>query len=308
MGIYKNTRGIMARKILLPLGVAALSFAAVNCSKTKAQKIQVALPEDETALTAPALETGVQSSTSTSVETETPQSPPVPAPTPTAFVADSHLNQRLPASLPTPNGQNAVGFRWEGLSVSGSETCATENIYTVFAGTQALFGFRNLGLALPPLSGLKKSFSCDVTANVTLPLGTYVKSIEQSFVTRLVKELGGTGFLSSKGYFFGSKLPMSDLAIVFNYAESIPASETDFVRTNTQHIGDEGMYVQCASSMLNSTTTSFKFQIKAELIRPLIYTNFTMSYGDNDFVYKLNSTLGTCPFSSIDDIIGQLPH
>lgn len=259
-----------------------------------------------------------QSKASSNPAPQTPPDNPVARSTPNAGTTQTSAPQaalppvtiasRLPA-LDNPTGTNVDGgMRWQGMSVAGTPTCTDANIYPVFVGSQAVFGFRNLGLNLPAWTGTEGTFSCSINATVTLPKGYYVKTISQIFTTKLVKELSGFGGISSRGYFLQDLYPLNSLSITFDPTQSIPASDTDFVRSSTQTLAQESMYAQCAKTVLSSSDMSFKFSIDAALTRPLPYTNFTMSYGDNDFQFSVNSEIAPCPVTSLEGIVNLLPR
>jgi len=223
-----------------------------------------------------------------------------------AFATASLKALALSSVLATAPAAMAQDLEWNNVRAVGGgdgDRCKLDpatgagNVLFVDNGAQISFIFQTFGINLPksrnPLSGrLAYSASCNVEADVTIPQGYYVRTLSQSLVGGVLKDVGGSGGLTSNAFLFQNQIPLNQINMVFKPQEKI--FNALVTRENTQVFLPAQAAIMCAATAGGPMRTKFKFQMLAAGAKIAPFINFQVNIDGSDVVYGLQSSLESC--------------
>jgi hypothetical protein len=171
------------------------------------------------------------------------------------------------------------------------------NVLYVANGMQLSLIFDTFGINLPksrnPFSGpLAWSASCNIEADFVIPQGYAVKTLSQSVVGGVFKDVGPAGGISTNAFLFQDKIPLNQINWAFGPGEKLFNVLVN--KENTQVFTQQQVALMCAATAPGTLRTKLKFQMLAAGARPVPFMNFQANIDAGDLVYGLVPSLVAC--------------
>ena len=171
------------------------------------------------------------------------------------------------------------------------------NVLFVDNGAQISFIFTTFGINLArsrtPFSGrLAWSASCNVEADLIVPQGYFIRTLSQSVVGGVIKDIGASGAISTNAFLYQNTVPLNQINMVFRPDEKI--LQALITKENTQIFKQAEISAMCAASAGGPVRTKFKFQMLAAGAKAAPFINFQANIDGSDLVYGIESSIEPC--------------